>query len=147
MKTKSNKLLVNCLLVAGLALGGTAGQAWAYDPATRGTFLRSTSCGEMTQDIKNYGVSQETAYQNYVSGITDGINLSVAGKSDFFESTDGTSRYLFVKKYCEENPLDLFINAVGKMVLKITGKIPSKLAVPTTTTPCPPASNGKKKAM
>lgn len=136
------------MLVVGLALGLTSGQARAYDPVTGVAYGDTLSCGEMTQNIKTFGEAQEAQYTKYLNGIVVGINIGVAGKADFFEGADVTSRYLFVKKYCEENPLDYLPQAVIAMVIKITGKAPSQLAVSPSPPSCfPTVSNCKKKIM
>ena len=118
--------------------------AWAFD-ANRTSIVTSINCGEMTQNLKGQGKSAENQYSAYIQGVIEGINASAAGKADFFEGTDATSRYLFVKKYCEDNPLDSMFKGVNAMVIKITGKNIIDLAAPPSTTPCPPAVNGKKK--
>jgi len=75
----------------------------------------------MTDDIHRIGSGQETVYENYIIGFIDGINMSTYGKSNFFEATDPTARYQFVKKYCEENPLSPMVMGIAEMVHKVTG--------------------------
>jgi hypothetical protein len=148
MKLTSSIPLVNCLLIFGLALGLASGQARAYDPVN-GTYITSTvSCGIMTEAIKTSGESAERVYSNYISGFTNGINASVSGKLDFFDGTDDHSRYLFVLKYCEDNPLDKMSEGIQKMIIKVTGKSSTQVAVQPSPPPCSTAvSNGKKKVM
>jgi hypothetical protein len=88
MRPTSNKPLVNSLFIFGLALGLASGQARAYDSVTGLTFDTTTSCGQMTDDIHRISSGQETIYENYINGFTDGINMSTYGKSNFFEGTD-----------------------------------------------------------
>ena len=63
------------------------------------------SCGKMTEDIKMYPNYADLLYQNYIDGFLSGYNLGAPGKADFVEGSDFISRYKFVFKYCEDNPL------------------------------------------
>ena len=67
--------------------------------------LGNHSCGQMTEDVKKI-LDADSLYEEYIDGFLNAVNLYAIGKMNFFEGTDSTSRYKFVLKYCEENPLD-----------------------------------------
>jgi hypothetical protein len=79
--------------------------------------LGSGLCGKMTEDVKKTRHG-EAAYRAYIDGYLTAVNLFSPGKSDFFEGTDSISRYKFVLKHCEENPLDLVLTAINELVLR-----------------------------
>ncbi len=72
------------------------------------------SCGQMTEDVVKYSCSK-AIYSAYIDGYLSAINLLSLGKANFFEGTDSISRYKFVLKYCQENPLDKVITGIDKL--------------------------------
>lgn len=77
----------------------------------------SKSCGAMTDDVKKT-IDGENVYIAYVEGYLTAINVLSLGKANFFDGTESISRFKFVLKYCEDNPLDLVIAAINKLVLR-----------------------------
>lgn len=147
MKRTSSKPLFNSLLVFGLALGLASGQARAYNPVTDQLVVRTDSCGQFNENLQKGADTYKFSIEWYINGITDGINIAAVGKANYFEGTDLTSQFQFVKKYCEENPLDPMSKAIGAMIYKITGKDPTKLSTSPAPAPCKPTVNGKKTTM
>ena len=112
------------LLVASLALSGTE---YAYDKDGIFSAWGSGSCGQLIKELK-LGQVAETVNEMYVQGFVAGINATIPGKADFFAGTDSASRFRFVVKYCEENPLSSITGALAEMVKKITGEDMQNLA-------------------
>ena len=96
-------------------------------------------CGRMTEEVKET-IDGKNTYIGYIDGYLSGFNLLTPGKANFFEGTDPTSRYKFVLKYCEENPLDAVATAIHKLILRyksplinvISSRIQSKRRVQLT---------------
>ncbi|TCV85887.1 hypothetical protein [Sulfurirhabdus autotrophica] len=124
--TKQNRLLSILLVVFGLIMS-SATNVFAYDE--HGKFLAwgDGSCGQLTEELKT-GQGAATVNKMYIQGFVAGINASVPGNVDFFAGSDMDSRFNFVAKYCEENPLSYVIGGLAEMVRKITGKDMQHLA-------------------
>lgn len=110
---------IKSLLCIGMA--SVVMQAIAYDQQGKVFVAGTTSCGQMTDDLKKNEINS-VAYENFLQGFVTGINISIPGKANFFEGTDSISRFKFVAKFCEENPLSSTANAYHAMVKKITGR-------------------------
>lgn len=79
--------------------------------------LAGESCAKMVEDVSKYKEA-EVGYKMYLDGFATGYNLGRGGKEDFWGKTDNLSRYKFLYKYCENNPLDLVAEAINKIILK-----------------------------
>ena len=95
------------------------GNAVARDQYGRHTIFNHgvKLCGRMTEEVKAT-VDGKNTYIGYIDGYLSGFNLLTPGKANFFEGTDVISRYKFVLKYCEENPLDMVATAIHKLILR-----------------------------
>lgn len=77
----------------------------------------SHSCGQMTEDVAKT-IDGKAVYTAYIDGYLSAVNAISLGKENFFEDTDSISRYKFVLKYCEENPLDKVIEGINNLILR-----------------------------
>lgn len=120
------KKLATSLLAMGMSLGFVWSAAKAVDAnnifAMGG--VGSSSCAKMTTDIDKFPQGAEV-YRAFIDGFTAAINAAVPGKSDFLEGSDSESRYKFVLKHCENNPVDTVYQAIDALYVKVTG---SKIA-------------------
>jgi hypothetical protein len=91
----------------------------------------------MTSDISEYPVSTDV-YSAYIDGFASAINITVQGKSNFLESTDKTSRYLFVLEHCQNNPKDTIFQAINQLYVKEAGRPINELSAPPSPPPCKP---------
>lgn len=121
--------------VLGITTALVVSQATAYDQEGRVFFSGTSTCGQMTEDLRKND-SYAVVYESFLQGFTTAINMVTPGKVDFFEGTDSISRFKFVVKFCEENPLSPIMNAYNELVKKITGLTPRDL----TATSFKPAS-------
>lgn len=137
MRTTSRNLLVKCLLVTGLALSGASANARDADEVYVVSGVGSNSCAKMTTDVSKYSEASK-AYASYIDGFFTAINTAVRGKENYLEGTDGESRYKFVLKYCENNPVDNVIQAIHALYVKVAGSRPEDLAKPPNS--CPPVN-------
>jgi hypothetical protein len=64
------------------------------------------SCGKYIQDINTYPEAK-SAYSWWLAGFVTGTNLAKGRALDI----DKPAYEEWIKKYCQENPLDTFINA------------------------------------
>ena len=111
-------LIARSLVILTISLN--VHHAFAYDGNYSSTDygIAGNSCGKMTEEIKNNASFYEVYFDGYVSAIND----TVYGDIDFFKNTDSISRYKFILKYCEDNPLKSVAEGINQMVLNITGK-------------------------
>lgn len=79
--------------------------------------VANETCGKMTDDVEKHDIAKQ-AYISYIDGYLSSYNMHVTGSSDFFEGTDSLSRYKFVLKYCENNPLDKVLIGIHQIILK-----------------------------
>ena len=142
MSATSRRLLVKCLLAAGLTFSWSIANAGDADKFSKMGGVGIRSCAQMTTDVIKHPQGAEV-YTSFIDGFAAAINAAVPGKADYLEGTDGSSWYKFVLKYCENNPVDKVYKAIDALYVKVAGSSITDLAKPPT--PCPPAVNGKKK--
>ena len=117
---KSNSLFVILFITFNLIMS-SATNVYAYDEKGVYFVTGNQSCGQFTEDIKK-GDAWVNMYDAYLQGFIASINATVPGKANFFEGTDEASRFQFVTKYCQENPLSSVIAGITELVKKVTGK-------------------------
>ena len=74
------------------------------------------SCGKFTNAV-NEGYNQNNwskwnGYQYYLSGYLTGVNYHLSDTKNIMGSADMEGIMAFVEKYCRENPLKRYINAI-----------------------------------
>lgn len=128
MKPQLTRIIPTLLLVFGLNMT-TMNSVLAHDE--KGSFFSQmgASCGQLTEDLKK-GEPMETMYKMYLDGFIDSINATIPGNFNFFSGTDRVSRFKFVVKYCEENPLSAMYGGINELVKKITKKDLQQLVPP-----------------
>lgn len=92
--------------------------AAAYDENNHNLMILSggsDSCGKMTNDAE-FTSDGAAVYSSFIEGYLTAVNLYTPGKLDFFSGTDRISRYKFVLKYCQENPLSTVFAGILKIV-------------------------------
>lgn len=70
--------------------------------------IGTTSCGSVV-DALNIG-DYEQQYYGYINGFITGINFIEGGRLGL--DVEDEAKMLFIKNYCNENPLDHFIAAL-----------------------------------
>jgi len=66
------------------------------------------SCGSVVDALN--GGNYEQQYYGYINGFITGINYTEGGRLG--ANIDNEARMLFIKNYCNENPLDPFMTAL-----------------------------------
>ena len=72
--------------------------------------MTNLSCGKYIQDIS---ITPETAeaYKWWIAGFVSGTNLAKKRTT----STDNEAHEAWLKKYCQDHPLDNFMKAAAKL--------------------------------
>jgi len=87
-----------------------AGIANAKDSPFSVYAVTGLSCGKYIQDIARDPM-KEIVYHWWVDGFLTGTNMEKGRVT----SSDSAAHDAWLKKYCQENPLDHFINAANKL--------------------------------
>ena len=101
------KCRVICIVILSLLFTGIAN---AKDSPFSGYGVTELSCGKYIQDITRDPM-KEIVYHWWVAGFLTGTSME-KGRVTY---TDSASHDAWLKKYCQENPLDHFINAASKL--------------------------------
>lgn len=94
--------------------------AFAVNASGEYTTMGALPCGEWVEGRK---VENNRPYEHFILGILTGINMTLKGKSNFFEGIDVESLFLYVDKFCRENPLKHAPHAI-RMLLDERGDLP-----------------------
>ena len=87
--------------------------AWAYDNKLEYFVLASVSCGKWIKAAEN---NNHSPYDWYVMGYLTAFNSRVKGIFNIAEGLDMPSIYLWLDKYCHENPLLFIYSGLSKFV-------------------------------
>ncbi len=87
------------------------------------TVMGARSCGTWIESRKSGGIS-EIAPQAWIVGYLSGI--SVESGKDILASTDANSLYLWMDKYCRDNPLERLDNGGYNLFIELARKIRNK---------------------
>jgi len=70
--------------------------------------IGQTSCGSVVDALNGGNYWQQ--YIGYINGFITGINITEGGRLGL--DVENEAKILFIKNYCNENPLDYFIAAL-----------------------------------
>jgi hypothetical protein len=73
--------------------------------------IGTTSCGSVVDALN--GGNHEQQYIGYINGFITGINFIEGGRLGL--GVEEEAKILFIKNYCNENPLDPLIAALSEL--------------------------------
>jgi len=77
------------------------------------------SCGQWVEDSKKEGGWGETVLRNWIKGFITAYNLQTPDVYNILGSTDMKSIYLWMNKYCHENPLGTLVAGMSKLTKEL----------------------------
>lgn len=105
----------------------------AFNPETNALYSFGSfvdTCGTMSENLLLFPGSEDT-YMTYIAGVITGINLVTPSQADAGGGRDLPSFLAYVKKYCDEHPLDYVGSALHRLVFELTGKRADQLNAPS----------------
>jgi hypothetical protein len=112
---KIKTLLCGCLLLSGALAGSpvvaddNTGKYLIRGAPTCGIFLRELSA-KSTANLRDYG---------WIAGYITAYNFFVPNTYDILGNSDMPSAELWVKSYCEKNPLKNMADAVESLMIEL----------------------------
>ena len=79
----------------------------------------ATTCGKWLSTPRG-----SISKSNWIDGYRTAVNLLIKGKKNFYEGVDAESVELYVDKFCRENPLKGFADAMNLMLYELKVPVP-----------------------
>ena len=85
--------------------------------------LANSTCGQFTTAVErgNYESdwSHWNKYQSWLAGFLTGFNFLDQGTVDILGDSEFTDAMKYVENYCENNPLELFVQAAEALLVEL----------------------------
>jgi hypothetical protein len=105
-------LLANCTAQAATKEGNYA--TYGHGGNSCGAYLEVLNKGR-----SGHGYSEENEYIDWARGYLSGYNRYMSNTYSILGQTDLEGSMAFIEKYCRENPLSQFGEAVEKLIIRL----------------------------
>ena len=105
-------LLYGSLMVIGALFGS---HAPAADASGQSGTANAASCGALLQEVAAQP-GKDVEFLNLIAGTVSALNYQAPNNQKTLGKTDFNHAWLWVKNYCEKNPLRSVEDAVGALV-------------------------------
>lgn len=115
---------IRLLVVLGLLINstGNAEDTLRYVPIG----LANSSCGQFTTAVEQGNFENNwnrwNKYQSWLAGFLTGFNFLDQDTVDILGNSEFEDAMKYMEDYCEDNPLELFVQAAEALLLKLHPK-------------------------